>query len=137
MITGVMVSFSSFIRYYCEVSEYSQGTSVAVIYDATPEQVKTLKENEKIGKVGLLAKLKPEDFSFSMNPGDEKAAIYYIQCGDDGYFEQMITCTVDGRLPENENEIVVEKKFLEVQSLDWKIGDTVTLTLGDVQEGEF
>ena len=136
MITGVMVSFSSFIRYYCEVSEYSEGTSAAVVYDATPEQVKALRENEKIGKVGLSAKLKPEDFSFSLNPDDKKAAIYYIQCGDDGYFEQMVTCPVDGRLPENENEIAVEKKFLEIQSLDWKIGDTVTLTLGDVQEGE-
>ena len=54
-----------------------------------------------------------------------------IYAGDETNLKQMLTGKIDGVMPKNENEIAVEQTLIEKNKLDWKIGDTVTIQLGE------
>ena len=50
--------------------------------------------------------------------------------GNRDYFSAMFTASYQGKLPANENEIVVTREFLDKNGLSWQIGDTVRVELG-------
>lgn len=43
---------------------------------------------------------------------------------------------IEGRMPQNENEIVVQRQMLKALKLDWKIGDEISLEIGKRMLGE-
>lgn len=53
-----------------------------------------------------------------------------ILAGNRDYFSAMFTASYQGKLPANENEIVVTREFLDKNGLSWQIGDTVRVELG-------
>ena len=54
-----------------------------------------------------------------------------IYAGDETNLKQLLTGKIDGVMPRNEHEIAVEQVLIEKNKLDWKIGDTVTIQLGE------
>ena len=54
--------------------------------------------------------------------------------GDKSYFEMVLTGNFDGKVPANENEVAVEKDFLDKNGMkDAKVGDKIALTQGQRQ----
>ena len=43
---------------------------------------------------------------------------------------------IEGRMPQNENEIVIQRQMLKDLKLDWKIGDEISLEIGKRMLGE-
>ena len=133
MITAVFVSVASFLNFYGEVSAYDMGNWHGDYYDLSIEQVAQLKTNPDIESVGLHPTGNFDCSAFKL-PNDQanrfgKDKIY---AGDEADLAQMITATLDGEIPKNENEIAVEAELIERNKLDWKLGDTVTLPVGNM-----
>lgn len=131
MITGVFVSFSSFFKYVAEITKYTEGTGIVTVYDVTPDQVESLKKNDAVSRVGLAAKSN----SFRIKNGaTERSCVGDMYAGDTVNLEQMITGGMEGDLPKTDTEILVERSFIEKNSLDWKIGDTVVIEAVDMTD---
>lgn len=131
MITAVFVAVASFLNYFGELSLASQGYWQADVYEASNEEISKIEENDKIGRVGFAANLPSDETGFKINNGKtDRTSTGSIYAADLTALQQRITCHYDGELPSNENEILVEKEFIESNNLNWKIGDTVSIPVG-------
>lgn len=133
MITAVFVSVASFINLFGELSIFSSGNQQAMFYDISQEQLKKLETDDRIKEIGCYmsmiengenAFLLTDKVSNHTGTGD-------IYAGDETHLKQMITCKLDGEIPKNEHEILVEQELIEKNKLDWKIGDTVSFSVGE------
>lgn len=131
MITAVFVSIASFMNFFGEVSAFDDGNWHGDYSNVNIEQVAQLKTNSDIESVGLHL---TEDFDCSAfklpNDQTNKFAKDRIYAGDEADLTQMITAALDGEIPKNEKEIAVEAELIKRNNLDWKIGDTVSLSVG-------
>lgn len=133
MLTAVFVSIASFMNMAGELSLYCSGNKHAVFCSVSPSQLEKLQKEEDIERIGCF--ILPEEGSFRL---DDRVSDYKgigdIYAGDETDLELMVTANYDGKLPENEQEIAVEKYMLERNHLDWKIGNVVTLSVGNRHE---
>ena len=135
MITAVFVAVASYMNFNRDLKIFHEGNWHFSVMFVDSEQLEKLRENELIESVGLSA-VSEDIFSMSYRLlGDKNNVTGGMLTGDEAYFEQMITCAYDGEFPKNDSEIAVEAKFLEENGLDWKIGDTITLSIGTWYKG--
>ena len=126
MITAVFVAAASFLNLFAEIDFLASGHRHA-IFEVNSSQLQQLMEDDRIERVGVCG----ETQSYQLEGDKSKSArTGDIYAGDKTNLEQMFTVGYDGTIPENENEIAVEQKFIDRNNLDWKIGDTVTIPLG-------
>lgn len=131
MITAVFVAVASFLNYFGELSLASQGYWQADVYEASADEISKIESDDKVSRVGLQANLPSDETGFKINNGKtNRTSTGSIYVADTTALQQRITCHYDGELPSNENEILVEKEFIESNNLDWKIGDTVSIPIG-------
>ena len=128
MITAVFVAVSSFMNLFGDICLLADGHYQATM-SVSSQQLESLKSDDRIGRIGILDESDGSSFSLYNQSGRNSTGD--ILAGDKTCINQMITGTYEGKLPENDNEIAVEQDFIEKNNLDWKIGDTVTLTTGD------
>lgn len=105
------------------------GSFHALISGLNKEQFVKLNEYEELELIGLTASMgtyKNNDQSLNISYSDSNAlALNSLSVSE-------------GRMPEQENEIVLEKEYLKSQNLDTKIGGAITLTMpGSQKECEF
>lgn len=130
MITAVFVAMASFLNLFGEIGKISSGNWDAYYYHLSQSQIEQVEKDSRISKVGL--KYGGENMSFQIkNPTSYKKSTGEILVGNKKYFEMMATVDFDGKLPENENEVAVEKDFLDKNGMkDAKVGDKIVLTQG-------
>lgn len=133
MITAVFVAMASFLNLFGEIGKISSGNWDAYYYHLSQSQIEQVEKDSRISKVGL--KYGGENMSFQIkNPTSYKKSTGEILVGNKKYFEMMATVDFDGKLPENENEVAVEKDFLDKNGMkDAKVGDKIVLTQGQRQ----
>ncbi len=132
MITAVFVSVASFMRFYGEASVFETGKHHAEFYALNDEQLAKLKSDSRIETVGISAVQPPESDAFRIEERvSDKTGIGNIFAADEAALQQYLTSKMDGAMPKNENEIAIEQDLIEKNHLDWKIGDTISLTLGE------
>ncbi|MDE5670536.1 MAG: ABC transporter permease, partial [Eubacterium sp.] len=132
MITAVFVSIASFMKFYGDATIFEAGNKHVEYYALSNEQVSALKADDRIDEIGLYTDLPEESDGFRVD-SDSSSSIRVgnIYAGDETNLKQMLTSKMDGELPKNEHEIAVEQSLLEKNKLDWKIGETVTIQLGE------
>ncbi len=131
MITAVFVSAASFLNFFGEITIFDGGNKHATFYDLNSEQVKTLERDDRIESVGTYFYGSPEENGFQLKERiSNHTGVGNIGAGNENYFKQMITCELDGEIPKNENEIIIENELIEKNNLNWKIGDTVSIPVG-------
>lgn len=137
MITAVFVAVASLMNMFGDIELLTGGNQHAV-FTVNQTQVDELKKDDRIERVGL--RVSAEYLSYQLENGkNERIGTGDIYMGDHANLEQMFLGTYVGSLPENENEIVVEQEFIKRNNLDWKVGDIVTIPLGEryaVEDGE-
>lgn len=133
MITAVFVAMASFLNLFGEISKISSGNWDACYYYLNQSQIEQVEKDSRISKVGL--KYGSENKSFQIkNPTSYKRGTADMIIGDKSYFEMVLTGNFDGKVPANENEVAVEKNFLDKNGLkDAKVGDKIVLTQGQRQ----
>lgn len=133
MITAVFVAMASFLNLFGEIGKISSGNWDACYYHLSQSQIEQVEKDSRISKVGL--KYGSENMSFQIkNPTSYKRGTAEMIIGDKSYFEMVLTGNFDGKVPANENEVAVEKDFLDKNGMkDAKVGDKIVLTQGQRQ----
>lgn len=133
MITAVFVAMASFLNLFGEIGKISSGNWDACYYYLNQSQIEQVEKDSRISKVGL--KYGSENMSFQIkNPTSYKRGTADMIIGDKSYFEMVLTGNFDGKVPANENEVAVEKNFLDKNGMkDAKVGDKIVLTQGQRQ----
>lgn len=133
MITAVFVAMASFLNLFGEIGKISSGNWDAYYYHLSQSQIEQVEKDSRISKVGL--KYGSENKSFQIkNPTSYKRGTAEMIIGDKSYFEMVLTGNFDGKVPANENEVAVEKDFLDKNGMkDAKVGDKIVLTQGQRQ----
>lgn len=133
MITAVFVAMASFLNLFGEIGKISSGNWDACYYHLNQSQIEQVEKDSRISKVGL--KYGSENMSFQIkNPTSYKRGTAEMIIGDKSYFEMVLTGNFDGKVPANENEVAVEKDFLDKNGMkDAKVGDKIALTQGQRQ----
>lgn len=133
MITAVFVAMASFLNLFGEIGKIASGNWDAYYYHLSQSQIEQVEKDSRISKVGL--KYGSENKSFQIkNPTSYKRGTAEMIIGDKSYFEMVLTGNFDGKVPANENEVAVEKDFLDKNGMkDAKVGDKIVLTQGQRQ----
>lgn len=128
MITAVFVAMASFLQLFADVSVVSDGNYAAELYDVKLSSLDELYKDERIETVGLC----DENYKqFKIDNGkSDRLATGSIGACDDGYFKMFIQADYDGTLPKTSDEIAVQSDFIEMNELDWQIGDIVSIPCG-------
>ena len=131
MITAVFVALASFMQLTADIDIQESGDKVAAIYNVTPEQLETLRQDDRV-EVGAAVDNK---LSFQLAGGGttvQRTSSIYVSDPDNN--KLMILGDYSGNLPTKPDEIAVESDLIENNNLDWKIGDTVTIPTGHRQQ---
>lgn len=136
MITAVFVASASFINLLGEITWFAEGHYHAEMSNCSYEQIQRLKSDKRISKVGIEQYILEEESFKISDKNNKSSAKGMIYSGDITNLEQIITQDYEGSIPKNDNEIAVEKIFIENRKLDWKIGDSVKVPVGYYEADE-
>lgn len=129
MITAVFVAMASFLALEGDITYFSGG-HIHASMEVNEQQLKALKSDDRIERVGVNTAVDYNSFILEKSKADY-LGIGDIYTGDINNLNQKVTGSYDGKLPENQNEIAVEDKLIEKNNLGWKIGDTVSIPVGE------
>ncbi len=131
MITATCVSVTSLFNVLEQETLYHSGNWHYNLPTATDEQIQTFSENQDLKYVALYRSMTGDLWSFDVH-NSERASLGFgeIAAANRDYFDAFVTAPYTGTFPKDETEIFVSRPFLEKNNLDWKLGDTVTIELG-------
>lgn len=132
MITATCVSVTSLIHVFAQSEAYTGGNWNIELENADAGQIEKLEQNEDLQYVGVCKTLELGNQAAVRVDSGKKTSVSVgdILAGNRDYFSAMFTASYQGKLPANENEIVVTREFLDKNGLSWQIGDTVRVELG-------
>ncbi len=96
-------------------------------YRVDANDIKNFSNNRNISDYYLTKEIGYSYLSGSKNPDKVYA---YVVAFDNKAFNNMSIELLDGRLPQNEDEIVVPRHLKTNGGIDYKIGDNITLDIG-------
>ncbi len=101
--------------------------------NVTNEDAEKFRNNRDVKDVNVV-----KDVGYSNLEGNTNSDRPYIHLYsmDMNSFDNMHLELIDGRYPENSNEILINEDILKYSTKEYKIGDKVTLNLGDRYAGE-
>lgn len=128
MITAVFVAMASFLNLEGTIAYMQMGHKEAV-FDVDAKQLEELKKDDRLSAVGVESKLFSPSYQLEKK-SSSRAGTGEVYCGDPINLKQMVIGDYEGELPQNSREIAVEQELIDLNKLDWKIGDTVSIPLG-------
>lgn len=128
MITAVFVAMASFLNLEGTIA-YMQMGHKDVVFDVDAKQLEELKKDDRLSAVGVESKLFSPSYQLEKK-SSSRAGTGEVYCGDPINLKQMVIGDYEGELPQNSREIAVEQELIDLNKLDWKIGDTVSIPLG-------
>lgn len=124
--TTFVASMQNFVLRY---TIYKTGDWHGAVYDAA------YKDYEDIGGSGKVASATyAQVLGYArINSANERKPYLFVLGGDaaSGYFETMPVHLTAGELPKNSSEIILPEHLATNGKVSYKIGDTVTLEVGD------
>lgn len=124
MITAVATLAVSFQRFMLDVEIGYDGAWDAYFKEVKKEDIATVKNDKRFSDTMIMSSVGMAENQYS---NDE---FLYIKAYDNKALENMKIRLVEGRLPENESEIVLSKTFFDGKENEPKIGDTITIDIG-------
>lgn len=126
MITAITTLISSVSHYGQEISRINYGNWFVHISDVPYDIHNKLLDDTSISTI---MSVKYEGYSLSDSQNEYKPYIC-VQSASSTFFENMPFKLCDGRLPENDTELLVPNHYFNYSENNYKVGDTITLTLG-------
>ena len=134
LITGVATLVSSFRSTIIEYEKQDSGDYHYVFYNVPADDLKYIKNNRNVEDVYL-----NEDLGYSLLDGskNEDKPYLYLKAYSKGSIEKLGIELKEGRLPENDNEVVISSHIKSNGGVEYKIGDELDLKLGErISDGE-
>ena len=137
LICGVAGLVTSFQKTFVETAKKNQGNYHTIFYDVPKDELKYIEENRGVKDYYL-----SEGIGYSYLPnvtvttstGAEEKPYVNIIAMDNKFLNNMAIELKDGRLPENDEEIVVSARINQKFKTNYKVGDTITLNVGELKE---
>lgn len=101
--------------------------------NVTNEDAEKFKNNRDVKDVNVVNDVGYSNFEGNTNSDRPYIHLYSI---DRDSFDNMYLELIDGRYPENSNEILINEDILKYSTKEYKIGDKITLNLGDRYAGD-
>lgn len=132
MFTAVTTTASSIQQFMLDVVIQNNGSWHDMIKDISHEQAKGIREQKEVENSAELHNIcyaKLENCRNEMKP-------YLYVAGYDGNFEELMSLyAIEGRLPQNSNEIVLPSDLSSNGGVQYKVGDIIQLPAGTRQNG--
>ena len=133
LICGVAGLVTSFQNTFVETSKRNSGNYHTIFYDVPKDELKYIEENRGVENYHL-----SEELGFSYIPNakvteDEEKPYVNVISMDDNFLKNMAIDIKEGRLPENDSELAISTRINEKYKTNFKVGDTITLNVGELQ----
>lgn len=126
MLTAVFSISSSFMDMMQRNTIAYSGKWQAAFLDVAGEDVAAITNTEAIERYDIDQKLGYARLSTSSN----RVKPYLYITGHSNH-DVIGVSPIEGRLPQNENELALSSQFLRTAGVSWKVGDVVTLDFGN------
>ncbi len=128
MICAVTTFASSMQRFAYNNAVYSEGDWHASAIGITPEEWNTLRKSEE-----LASAVWSEEIGYAVLEGGVNAYKPYVYLAgvSDGFFEGMPVHLTAGRLPQNENEVLLPTHIASNGGVRCAVGESLSFALGD------
>ena len=136
LICGVAGLITSFQKTFVETAKNSQGNYHAIFYNVPKDELKYIEENRSVEDYYLSEEL---GYSYlpnentSTSTGKEEKPLVNIISMNDKFLNNMAINIKDGRLPENDGELAISTRINEKFKTNYKVGDTITLNIGELK----
>jgi len=134
LICGVAGLITSFQRTFIDTAKDSQGNYHAIFYNVPKDELKYIEENRSIEDYYLSEGL---GYSYLSNGNtsteEEEKPLVNIISMNDKFLNNMAINVKDGRLPENDGELAISTRINEKFKTNYKVGDTITLNVGELK----
>ncbi|MDD5864938.1 MAG: ABC transporter permease [bacterium] len=127
LITAVATMYSSAIKSLINFETYHKGNFHIAFYDVNENDVYKIEKNKGVEELYLTNNI---GYAKLNNSKNEYKPYAYIKAFTNDALENLSIKLIDGRLPKNENEIVIPNHLKTNGRIDLKIGDVVTLDVG-------
>lgn len=133
LICAVSGMVTSFYKTLLEYEKNANGNFHVSIYDMEPKDVERLKKNDEIENFFYFYKQKGYS---KLEESQNEYKPYLCLLGFDKASLNTLKL-VEGRLPENDNEILISYHILSNGKVKYEIGDTINLQVSDRKSGEY
>ena len=137
LICGVAGLITSFQKTFVNTAKNSQGNYHAFFYNVPKDELKYIEENRGIEDYYLSDELGysylPKGKTSKSTVEEEKPLVNIISMNDK-FLNNMAINVQDGRLPENDGELAISTRINEKFKTNYKVGDTITLNVGELKE---
>ncbi|MDO4415754.1 MAG: FtsX-like permease family protein [Erysipelotrichaceae bacterium] len=124
LLTGVFNGKDTAIRFFTDIAEAEKGKWHINVYDIDNEQYEKLKELPFVEETGISSHLAISPFAES---GNAYKPYLDLRSYSKNSFDWMNIRVTEGRLPENDGEIILSEALIAGGS-DVQIGDSITFT---------
>ena len=126
LICTVIGMVATFRHSLIEDYKQNQGDYHVQYYDVPVDISGLVLDNAHVEEAGVLANV-----GFQRVEDEDRIRTYVnVSGGNDTLFTQMNVQVLEGRLPENDRELVIPESYTALKSSP-KVGDTITWSLGD------
>lgn len=127
MLTAVTTTISSIQKFLLDVSIQESGSWHTMVHDISEKQAQKIISKKEVEDSARLKNVCYARLEGGINK--EKPYLYVGAC--EGKFDEMLSVHMQsGRLPRNENEIILPKALEDNGGIKYKVGDTLSLAKG-------
>lgn len=130
LICGVAGLVTSFQHTAIEYEKRDSGNYHAIFYDVPKDELKYIEENRNIEDYYLSEEL---GYAYLDGSQNENKPYLNVVSMSDKYLNNMGLKLSEGRMPENDNEIVISKHIITNGKVEYKVGDILYLDIGKRQ----
>ena len=127
LITAVATMYSSAIKSLINFETYHNGNFHIAFYDVNEKEIYKIEKNKGVEELFLTSNI---GYAKLDNSKNEYKPYAYIKAFTNDALENLSIKLINGRLPKDENEIVIPNHLKTNGRIDLKIGDEITLDVG-------
>ena len=127
LITAVATMYSSAIKSLINFETYRNGNFHIAFYDVNEKEIYKIEKNKGVEELYLTSNI---GYAKLNNSKNEYKPYAYIKAFTNDALENLSIKLINGRLPKDENEIVIPNHLKTNGRIDLKIGDEITLDVG-------
>ena len=132
LLTAVLTGTSSLFHFFSEFMKVRDGDYYGVIYNCDEEDEARLAQYEEVTQSCRMGIVGVAEKGFGIEHELSLSNRVYVAIGsvDADFFDTMGVRLIEGRLPENENEVIIPQ-MMTTAGKEFHIGDTITWQIGE------
>lgn len=128
LITGVATLVTSIKETLITYQKNSIGDYHYKFIDLKKDEFKDIEKNQNIKKLSMVQEVGYTNLSNEYNKTFQPYG--YIMEFSNEAINNLNIKLLEGRFPNNENEIVIQQQMISIGKINWNIGDEITLDIG-------